>query len=46
MLGSGYSQITERGKEVLDRNPPNIDHDFRQQFPEYVEWKDTPEDGR
>jgi restriction system protein len=34
--GTGMSHITERGKSVLDSNPPHIDRKFLMQFPEYV----------
>ena len=36
----GYFQITERGSQVLQKNPPEINDVFLQQFPEFVEFKD------
>lgn len=35
----GMLQITDRGKEVLARNPKKIDTKFLEQFPEYLEFK-------
>jgi len=35
----GYYQITDRGRGVLDRNPPNIDTAYLKQFPEFVEFQ-------
>lgn len=35
----GLIKITERGKEVLKKNPPKIDTNFLEQFPEYLEFK-------
>jgi restriction system protein len=37
----GYFQITERGLDVLEQNPPEIDAAFLRQFPEFVEFQ-TP----
>jgi restriction system protein len=37
----GYFQITGRGKEVLQRNPDRIDMHYLQEFPEYIEFKET-----
>lgn len=37
----GYFQITDRGKEVLRRNPDRIDMHYLQEFPEYLEFKET-----
>lgn len=37
----GHFRITERGKEVLSRNPERIDLKFLSQFPEYIEFKET-----
>ena len=35
----GHFEITERGIEVLNHNPPKIDSHFLQKFPEYHEFK-------
>lgn len=35
----GLIKITERGKEVLKKNPSKIDTNFLEQFPEYLEFK-------
>ncbi len=35
----GYYRITERGQEILRRNPPKIDTTFLKQFPEFVEFQ-------
>ena len=35
----GYHQITERGVELLDQNPPEITASFLRQFPEFVEFQ-------
>ena len=40
----GYFRITERGREVLDRNPDRIDMKYLQQFPEYVEFREISKD--
>jgi restriction system protein len=40
----GYFQITDRGKEVLQENPPRIDMKFLRQFPEYIEFRQTVRD--
>jgi restriction system protein len=37
----GYFRITERGREVLDENPDRIDMKYLQQFPEYVNFRET-----
>lgn len=34
-----YSQITERGLEVLSKNPPKIDVKFLEQFDEFLEFR-------
>lgn len=36
-----FYKITERGKGVIDRDPQKIDMKFLQQFPEYVEFRET-----
>ena len=41
----GYFQITQRGLEVLDQNPPEINTAFLRQFPEFVEAQ-TPRKGK
>lgn len=35
----GYFQITQRGKDVLTRNPPAINVKFLEQFPEFIEFR-------
>ncbi len=35
----GYYQITERGVEVLERDPPEITASFLRKFPEFVEFQ-------
>ena len=35
----GYYQITDRGREVLEQDPPTIDNAFLKQFPEFVEFQ-------
>jgi restriction system protein len=35
----GYYKITERGQEVLRKNPAKIDAAFLRQFPEFVEFQ-------
>jgi restriction system protein len=35
----GYFRITQRGLEVLDQNPPEINIAFLRQFPEFVEFQ-------
>jgi restriction system protein len=40
----GYFRITERGREVLDKNPDRIDMKYLQRFPEYVEFRETARD--
>jgi restriction system protein len=37
----GYFQITQRGREVLSKNPQRIDMKFLRQFPEYIEFRET-----
>lgn len=45
MSRRSYYRITERGKEVLARNPSRIDVKFLEQFPEYIEFRER-ESGR
>jgi len=40
MTRRSYYRITERGKQVLARNPSRIDMKFLEQFPEYVEFRE------
>jgi len=35
----GHFRITERGREVLSKNPPEINVKFLEQFPEFVEFR-------
>jgi len=35
----GYFQITQRGKDVLAKNPQRVDMIFLRQFPEYIEFR-------
>ena len=35
----GYYQITRRGAQVLEQNPPEITASFLRQFPEFVEFQ-------
>ncbi len=37
----GYFRITNRGKEVLQRNPERIDMKYFREFPEYIEFRET-----
>lgn len=37
----GYRNITKLGKEVLKRNPTNIDNRYLEQFPMFIEWKNS-----
>jgi restriction system protein len=37
----GYFRVTNRGKEVLQRNPDRIDMGYLQEFPEYIEFRET-----
>lgn len=37
--GRGRFKITERGREILNNNPPRIDNRFLNQFAEYREFK-------
>lgn len=37
--GRGYSKITKRGLEVLDKNPNRIDNEYLSQFSEFIEFK-------
>jgi restriction system protein len=39
------SRITERGRQVLESNPDRIDMRFLEQFPEYVEWRQSSKKG-
>lgn len=45
MSHRSYYRITERGRQVLARNPPRIDMKFLEQFPEYLEFRER-ESGR
>lgn len=40
----GSFQITERGKSVLASDPEKIDMRFLQQYPEYIEFRESTED--
>jgi restriction system protein len=40
----GYFQITPRGQAVLQKNPPNINVKFLEQFPEFIEFKTLKHD--
>jgi restriction system protein len=42
----GFSNITERGKQVLSQNLTAIDNKFLMQFPEFVEFKNAKKDGK
>lgn len=35
----GYFRITQRGREVLAKNPPEINAKFLEQFPEFIEFR-------
>ena len=35
----GHFRITQRGREVLSKNPPEINVKFMEQFPEFVEFR-------
>jgi restriction system protein len=35
----GYFRITESGLKLLQTNPPKIDNSVREQFPEFIEFK-------
>lgn len=37
----GYFRITDRGKEVLNRNPDRIDMNYLKEFPEYNEFRES-----
>jgi restriction system protein len=37
----GYFKITDRGREVLNQNPEQIDNDFLKQFSEFKEFRTT-----
>lgn len=39
-----YFQITERGREVLKSSPSLINMKFLEQFPEYIAFKESPEE--
>ena len=45
MSRRSYYRITERGRQVLSRNPSRIDMKFLEQFPEYLEFRER-ESGR
>jgi restriction system protein len=36
----GWVRITERGRQVLQQNPPQIDNDFLMQFPEFCDFRE------
>jgi restriction system protein len=40
----GYFQITQRGLEVLEQNPPEINIVFLKQYPEFVEFQTARRD--
>lgn len=40
MTRRSYYRITDRGKKVLQSNPPRIDMKFLERFPEYVEFRE------
>lgn len=40
----GLFQITERGKEVLSKNPRDINVSFLEQFPEFIEFRQLRKD--
>jgi len=35
----GYFRITQRGRDVLAKNPPDINVKFLEQFPEFIEFR-------
>ena len=37
----GIVKITQRGRELLDQNPPRIDVSFLNQYPEFVEFRNV-----
>lgn len=37
----GHFQITDRGRDVLTKNPSRIDMKFLRQFPEYIAFRET-----
>lgn len=41
MARRSYYKITDRGQEVLTQNPPRIDMKFLEQFPEYIEFRES-----
>jgi len=41
----GHFRITERGEKVVAGNPTKIDMKFLQQYPEYVEFRETNSEG-
>lgn len=41
MSRRSYVRITNRGKEVLNKNPQRVNMVFLQQFPEYIEFKNS-----
>ncbi|MCX7853973.1 MAG: restriction endonuclease, partial [Caldilineales bacterium] len=45
MSRRSYYRITERGRQVLERNLSRIDMKFLEQFPEYIEFRER-ESGR
>jgi restriction system protein len=40
----GFFQITDRGKEILKQNHPEINVKFLNQFPEFIEFRTTKKD--
>lgn len=41
----GYFRITQRGREVLEQNPPEINMPFLTRYPEYVAWREAGQTG-
>lgn len=37
----GFFEITDRGKDVLSKDPTRIDMKYLRQFPEYIEFRET-----
>lgn len=46
MSRRSYYRITERGRQVLARNPSRIDMRFLEQFPEYIEFRERGSERR
>jgi len=40
----GFFEITDRGKDVLSKDPTRIDMKYLRQFPEYIEFRETTRD--